>query len=100
MTGGRSELEAAEAARGHWVRIQSNMSAGGYDVFMAAECPATPEWPTLSFHELLRIAFKDKYIDGLDHPVLKNRGGRSDVSQPGPLPGGLAGRLRVSGATG
>ena len=30
-----------------------------------------PEWPELSLRELLRIAFKDKMIDDLGHPVLR-----------------------------
>jgi hypothetical protein len=29
-----------------------------------------PTWPELSFGELLKIAFKSRYIDTLDHPVL------------------------------
>jgi hypothetical protein len=32
----------------------------------------TPEWPDhLPFREMLKIAFRDRIVDGLDHPVLK-----------------------------
>ena len=37
----------------------------------AADTIPDPEWPTLSFQELLRIAFRDRLIDRLDHPVIK-----------------------------
>jgi hypothetical protein len=30
-----------------------------------------PEWPELSFQELVNLAFKDKVVDRLDHPVLR-----------------------------
>jgi hypothetical protein len=68
---GRSALEAAEAAKKRWVRVAANMSAGCYDVFAASEALSPPEWPQTPFNELLRTAFKDKFIDSLDHPVLR-----------------------------
>jgi hypothetical protein len=30
-----------------------------------------PEWPILTYEEILRKAFKDKLIDSMEHPVLK-----------------------------
>ena len=30
-----------------------------------------PDWPELSFAEIFRIAFKDRLINSLDHPVVK-----------------------------
>jgi len=30
-----------------------------------------PEWPTTPFKDLLRTAFRDTFIDSLDHVVLK-----------------------------
>jgi hypothetical protein len=30
-----------------------------------------PEWPEVPFGELLRIAFRDRLIESLDHPVLR-----------------------------
>lgn len=66
-----SALEAAEEAQKAWIRLQANMSLGAYEVFKAVADLPPPEWPELSFQEILKIAFKDGMIDGLDHPVLK-----------------------------
>jgi hypothetical protein len=30
-----------------------------------------PEFPELTLNELLRIAFKDRIVDKLDHPVIR-----------------------------
>jgi hypothetical protein len=67
----RSALEGATMAEKQWIRVASNMSLGAYDVFTAtAEWPE-PEWPDLPFNEILRIAFKGRVIDTLDHPTLR-----------------------------
>jgi hypothetical protein len=67
----RTALEAAQRAQTRWVRIAANMAAGGYDVFEATGALPEPEWPDLSFPELLRIAFRDRLIRTADHPVLR-----------------------------
>lgn len=67
----RSACEAAEMARGKWIRTAANMSLGAYDVFTTDAKLPDPVWPAMPFHELLRIAFKDKVIDTLEHPVLR-----------------------------
>jgi hypothetical protein len=64
-------LEAVELAQKSWVRVSANMDVGGYDVLTATGTIPEPEWPGLSFAEILRIAFRHKLIDSLDHPVLK-----------------------------
>lgn len=67
----RSALEAAQLAREGWVRVAANMPLGAYDVFQAqGEIPA-PEWPDMPFRELLRVAFREKFIDTMNHPVLR-----------------------------
>ena len=68
---GRSALEAATIAQRRWIRITANMHLRAYDVFEAPGDIPDPEWPEQPLGELLRIAFKDKFISGLDHPVLK-----------------------------
>jgi hypothetical protein len=73
----RSAMEAAALAAGKWVRVQSNMSLGAYEVYEAAGQWAAPEWPEIPFQELLRIAFKDRFIVGLDHPILKRLRGEA-----------------------
>ncbi len=67
----RSALEAADIARSGWVRVQSNMSLGAYEVFEATGDIPNPEWPETPFKDLLRVAFKGRFIDSLDHPVLR-----------------------------
>jgi hypothetical protein len=73
----RSAMEAAALAAEKWVRVQSNMSLGAYEVYEAAGQWAAPEWPEMPFQQLLRIAFKDRFIDGLDHPILKRLRGEA-----------------------
>lgn len=67
----RSALEAATMAVDNWVRVQSNMSLGAYEVFAAKATIPEPKWPDMSFRDILAVAFKDKRIDSLDHPVLQ-----------------------------
>jgi hypothetical protein len=73
----RSALEAAAMAESKWVRVTSNMALGGYDVFTAGADWPEPEWPDLSFNEILRVAFKGRVIDSLDHPILKRLRGEA-----------------------
>ena len=54
-----------------WVRVVANMHEKAYDVMEALENLSEPEFPELSLNELLRIAFKDRIVDKLDHPVIK-----------------------------
>ena len=55
----------------NWIRIKANMSLGANDIFEASGTIPDPEWPEQTFQELLRIAFKDRLVDRLDHPVIK-----------------------------
>jgi hypothetical protein len=67
----RTALEAADMAAKGWVRVAANMSLGAYDVSQASGQLTEPEWPQLPFRDLLRIAFKDRIIRDLSHPVLR-----------------------------
>jgi hypothetical protein len=67
----QSAMEAAQIAEEKWVRVAANMSLGAYDVFEAMGELPEPEWPDISFNELITIAFKGRIIDSPDHPVLK-----------------------------
>ena len=67
----RSALEAATMAAGQWVRVEANMHLGAYEVSTATANLPDPEWPDVPFKQLLQVAFKDRYIDTLDHPVLQ-----------------------------
>jgi hypothetical protein len=73
----RSALEAASMAETQWIRVASNMPLGAYDVFIASADWPEPSWPDLPLSEILRIAFKGRVIDSLDHPVLKRLRGEA-----------------------
>jgi hypothetical protein len=67
----RSAREAAELAMTQWVRMKANMSLGAYDITVAESVIADPVWPEVSYQELLRIAFRERIITTLDHPVIR-----------------------------
>jgi hypothetical protein len=73
----RTAHEAAERATRGWVRVTANLSLGAYDVLEAVAQLGEPDWPVLPFRELLRVAFRDKLIDSLDHPVLRRLRGEA-----------------------
>ena len=64
-------LEAAVRAKSKWIRVMANMPAGTYDVLEAAGQFPEPNWPEFDLQKILSIAFKDRFIDNIDHPVLK-----------------------------
>ena len=66
-----SALAAATLAESKWVRLAANMPGGIYNVYEAEGALSDPEWPDLAFHEILRLAFKARFIQSLDHPVVK-----------------------------
>jgi hypothetical protein len=67
----QSAQEAAERAMNGWVRVKANMALGAYDIFEAEAFLQKPEWPDMPFNELLRIAFRDRLVDRIDHQVVK-----------------------------
>jgi hypothetical protein len=67
----RSAAEAAEMAMKRWIRLKANMVLGAYEIFESQGVIPEPEWPELPFNELLRIAFRDRYVGSLDHAVIK-----------------------------
>lgn len=72
----QSLLNAIEAAKEKWVRIESDKSAGIYQVHVALSDLEDPTWPTLSMDELVRIAFTGRVVDSLDHPKVQSALGR------------------------
>lgn len=67
-----SALEAADRAKNCWVRVQANMSLAAYEVFKATGDLSAPVWTDLPpFQELLKIAFRDRFITDRSHPVLR-----------------------------
>ncbi len=67
----RTALEALDMASKRWVRVVANMNLGAYEVYTASGELGEPVWPEAPFKDLLRIAFKDRYIADRSHPVLR-----------------------------
>ena len=69
-----SAREAAVLAATEWVRLSANAALKAYDVAVSppfVKIP-DPEWPIdKTFNEILRIAFKDRVIETVDHPVIQ-----------------------------
>ena len=66
-----SALSAARLAEAKWVRVAANMGGGMYDVFEALGELTEPDWPELSLQEILRLCFKDRFINDVDHPAIR-----------------------------
>jgi hypothetical protein len=67
----RSAMEAAGLAMKDWVKVVSNQALGAYEVIPASAQFPEPEWPDIGFGKILEIAFRDKFIRTVDHPVLR-----------------------------
>jgi hypothetical protein len=66
-----SAAEAAERAMTSWIRMTADMSLGAYQLSEAISVFGEPEWPSLTFPEILRIAFRGRIIDKPDHLVIQ-----------------------------
>jgi hypothetical protein len=71
-----SSAEGAQRAMTQWVRVKADMSLRAYQIHVS-DSAAEPAWPEESFQELIRIGFKGRCIDSLEHPVVKRLRGRS-----------------------
>jgi hypothetical protein len=67
----RSMREAAELAMNQWLRTKANMNLKAYEMFVAESAMSEPVWPEATYQELIRLAFRDRLISSLDHPVIK-----------------------------
>jgi hypothetical protein len=67
----RSAADALNLAKDFWISVRANKSLGGYEVHKARGVLKDPEWPKETFQEIRKIAFKDRMITTIDHPVLR-----------------------------
>ena len=65
-----SATEAAEKGMKDWVRVNADMELGAYKITVARGAIPEPEWPNLTFEELLEIAFRDRIVSSLSHPLV------------------------------
>lgn len=70
-------LAVAERAKSKWIRLAPNMGASTYDVIEAANTFPDPAWPEATLQRLLEMAFKDRFIDDIDYPVLRRLRGEA-----------------------
>lgn len=70
-TWSQSAHECARRAETTWVRLVANRTVGAYDIYEASSLTDEPAWPDKSFKEILSLAFKDRLIVSLDHPIVK-----------------------------
>jgi hypothetical protein len=72
----KSLAEAVEHAQSKWIRVTANINIGGYDVYEAKGELPEPEWPAHDIEELVKVAFRGKIIESLDHPIIQSLLGR------------------------
>lgn len=70
-----SALLAAEEAKTVWVKIIGNRSIGAYNIHRARGDLGDPQWPELSFEDLIKLAFRDRLIDSMEHAVIRDLNG-------------------------
>jgi hypothetical protein len=66
-----SARRAAEHARSEWVRLIPNMSTHCYDIAVAKDQNLEPVWPTESYKDVLGVAFSNRVISSMLHPVVQ-----------------------------
>lgn len=66
-----SGIEAARLAESRWIRVVADMAAGFYVPFVAQGDLPEPSWPETTLPELLKLAFGQRFIRDLNHPVLR-----------------------------
>ncbi len=63
-------LEAAKSAESRWTKMHWDETQGRFRIKVSEHLSDEPSWPEQPFSELLRLAFKERVITSLDHPVL------------------------------
>ncbi len=67
----RTAMEGALMAQERWIKVSSNIALGAYELTPAPGNIADPQWPDITFKEIVNIAFKGKVIDTMEHPVIR-----------------------------
>jgi hypothetical protein len=72
-----SAMDASNIARTKWVRLYAKRSLGAYEVLVAPDPQSEPTWPQHPLAEIIKIAFKGRIIESLDHPVIRQLRGQA-----------------------
>jgi hypothetical protein len=67
----QSAAEGAVQAMERWIRLKSNKALGAYEISEALADLPEPEWPTISFQEILQVAFRGRIVDRADHDLIR-----------------------------
>jgi hypothetical protein len=70
---------AIRAASQKWVRVIADRSSNGYILEYPVVAPPDPVWPPMAFAEILETAFGSRYIDSLQHPLVRKLRGDFNV---------------------
>lgn len=65
-----SAQRAAEIAKERWVRLIADRTLGGYQVHTAS-FEREPRWPKEPQSEWLKVAFRGRMLESVDHPVIR-----------------------------
>ncbi len=69
----RTAREIADMCKTEWLRVYAEGGCYAY-VRPNGKMPE-PIWPEVSFGEILRLAFKNRVIDSMEHPIMQNLAG-------------------------
>jgi hypothetical protein len=72
-----SALDIARQAEQKWLRVMPKMEMGCYVATVATADWPEPEWPDLSFPQLLERSFGGNLIEDLSHPAIKTLRGEA-----------------------
>jgi len=65
-------LAAAKVAETQWCKVCSDLASGQYVPYVATGNLPDPDWGQVPpIGDLLRLAFRDRFINHADHPVIK-----------------------------
>ena len=67
-----NRLEAAERAGKTWVRLQWNGAERQHDIYENPQIIIEPKFPEKTFGEIVTEVFKEKYLDTVEHPVVRD----------------------------
>ena len=65
-----ARIAISEASR-RWVRVIPDMSSNGYLLEAPMVSAPDPKWPPMTFVQILEAAFGARYIDSIQHPIVK-----------------------------
>ena len=66
-----SALAAAELGKSRWVRMSADRNEYKVEIARSNEALPDPCWTGRSMKELIKLGFRGRYVDTLEHPVVR-----------------------------